>query len=71
MNLKVIRAIRGIHVPMCPDNPSSLSYMPVQRGMLAIVPMGFVLPEDSYIDITTLTIDEQVTVLKKSKEKKK
>lgn len=56
---------------MCPDNPSSLSYMPVQKGMLAIVPMGFELPEDSYIDITTLTIDEQEQLVKKPKSKKK
>lgn len=48
--VKVIRAERAIHVPIDPEKPDSL-YRPVQKGLLALVPEGFNLPKESYIDL--------------------
>ena len=51
MDLKVIRAMRDIHVPQNPEKPETSLFKSVQRGMVALVPTNFRLPSDHYIDL--------------------
>ena len=49
--MKIIRAQRGIYVPHNPENPNYDSMRLVAKDILAIVPDGFELPKDAYIDL--------------------
>lgn len=48
--VRLIRAERDIHVPLDPEMKGS-SFRPVQKGLLALIPEGFNLPKDAYIDL--------------------
>lgn len=59
MELKVIRAKKGISVPSNPEDKSSLVKF-VQQGIITIVPSSYKMPEDSFDLISKVnTVKEQ------------
>lgn len=59
--MKLIRALRGIHVPSNPENPDKNTMRLVHAGLIAIIPDSFVLPEGSYQELQDLTIKKPLT----------
>lgn len=49
--MKVIRASRGIFVPINPEKPDINSVRLLQTGLIALIPDDFSLPKDSYVDL--------------------
>jgi hypothetical protein len=49
--MKLIRAKRGIHVPVNPEMSENAVMRPVAMGLVALIHDEFTLPEDSYIDL--------------------
>ena len=56
--IKAIRANRGINVPLDPEKKDSMTRV-IQKGMLALVPESYELPEDSYIDLGKIDLTEK------------
>lgn len=54
MKIKLIRAMRDIHVPHNPEKPTGNSLKAVQRGLLTLIPKDYKLPQDSYEDLGVL-----------------
>lgn len=62
--MKVIRADRGIYVPHDPEKPDNNQMRLLQKGLVALVPESYVLPEGSYKDLGKLDLNK----LKKEKQ---
>lgn len=56
--MKVIRATKGIHVPVNPENPNHNVMRLVHTGLIALVPKDFKLPEDSYVEVGTVKVKD-------------
>ena len=56
--MKVIRADRGIYVPHDPEKPDHNQMRLLQKGLIALVPDNYVLPEGSYKDLGKLKLDK-------------
>lgn len=54
MEVKLIRALRDIHVPHNPEQPQGNSLKAVQGGLLTLIPKDYKLPQDAYLDLGDL-----------------
>lgn len=63
--MRVIRAMRGIHVPENPENPQGSNFRAVPQGLLCLVPDGYQLPADSYQELVKLDLEKNVNKKKK------
>lgn len=60
MELRLVRAKTGIHVPVDPEDSKSRTVL-VQRGLVTLVPTDFKLPEETY------ELIQKVSTVKKKK----
>lgn len=49
--MRIIRAVRDLHIPNDPENPNVNSFRAIQRGIVALVPDNFQLPDGTYQDL--------------------
>lgn len=59
--MRLIRAKRGLHVPVDPENPETSTMRPVFAGLVALVPDGFQMSKDAYVDLGKVKIPKEET----------
>ena len=57
--MKLIRAMRDIHVPHNPEKPDVNSFRAVQKGIVALIPDNFKLPKDAYTDLGKVQLKKE------------
>lgn len=62
--MKIIRAERGVYVPHDPEKPNNNEMRLLQKGLVALVPSNYALPQDSYKDLGKVDLNK----LKKEKQ---
>lgn len=56
--MKIIRAMRDLHVPHNPEKPEANSFRAVQKGLVALVPDNFNLPKNYYVDLGKVNLNK-------------
>ena len=56
--MKLIRAKRGIHIPVDPEMSENAVMRPVSMGLVALIHDNFTLPEDSYVELANIEVDK-------------
>lgn len=56
--MKLIRAKRGIHIPVDPEMSENAVMRPVSIGLVALIHDNFTLPEDSYVELANIEVDK-------------